>query len=108
MTWHVWNKLFVVSLAFAVAGTLACVAALLDMLVPHASALSFLCWSAAVVVAVVLLVNGYVWACDRCEEYLSQGTDRRLGHGWNANPTAIGSRRIQSATDREAAYSLSH
>jgi hypothetical protein len=76
MCWRAWNKMLVISFSAAAAGILACIAALLDILVPKGSALGFLAWTAALVVAIVLVVSGYVWACDKCEDYLNGRLDR--------------------------------
>jgi hypothetical protein len=73
-----WNKMIVVSVSLAAAGMLACVAALVDALAPKGSALGFAAAMVAVGAAIALVVSGYVWVCDRCEDYLSRRTNRLL------------------------------
>jgi hypothetical protein len=71
MCCHAWNKMLVVSLSLAAAGIMVCVAALLDALVPKGSILGFAAGLVGLVVAIMLIVSGYVWLCQKCEDYLA-------------------------------------
>jgi hypothetical protein len=55
-----------------------CVAALLSLLVPQGSILGFLAELAGLGVAITFVVVGYVWICEKCEDYLSGHLDRLL------------------------------
>jgi hypothetical protein len=78
MGWRAWTKMIVVSAGLGSAGILVCIVALLDVLVPRGSVLGFLSWMAALVGVIVVLVAGYVWVCDKCEDYLSGRLERLL------------------------------
>ena len=69
----------VVSASLAAAGILVCGAAIIDVHFPKGSALGFAAGVVALAVAVALVLIGFVWACDKCEEYLNGHTDRLLG-----------------------------
>jgi hypothetical protein len=78
MSWRTWNKMLAISFLLSAAGIVTCVGALLDVLVPAGSAWDFVIWTAVLGAAIILVVGGYVWVCDKCEDYLSGYTDRRL------------------------------
>jgi hypothetical protein len=75
---RLWNKMVLVSVALAAAGTLVCVTALIGTAVPKGSAWGFAAEVVASGVAIALVVAGYVWVCDKCEQYLSGRTERLL------------------------------
>ena len=75
---HCWNKLIAVSSALAVAGVLACAAALLDVFIPRGSLVGFFTRMALLGFAVTGAVIGYTWVCDKCESYFNGRLDRLL------------------------------
>jgi hypothetical protein len=70
--------MIVVSCSLAAVGILVCAAGLLDTLMPKASVFWFMIRMAALAAAIALIVSGYVWVCDKCEDYLSGRLDRLL------------------------------
>jgi hypothetical protein len=70
MWWHVWRKIVVIGFCLATASILACIAALLDVLVPRWSLSGFVASMVALGAAVALVVIGYAWICEKCEDYL--------------------------------------
>jgi hypothetical protein len=70
--------MLVISFSVAAAGILVCAAGLLDILVPTASIWWFMLRMVALAAAIILIVSEYVWACDKCEDYLSGRIDRLL------------------------------
>jgi len=78
MCLHAWNRMLAVSLSLAGAGTLACLAALINTLVPQ-PLLAILGGLIVLGLAIVAVLSGYVWVCDKCEEHLGGRTDRVLG-----------------------------
>jgi hypothetical protein len=101
MCWRGWNKMFVISFSVASAGILVCIAAMLDNLVPKSAVLGFLMWAIALVVTITLVLTGYVWVCDKCEDYLSGRFERLLNrHQEAARKAARTSRKTVDATSR--------
>ena len=81
MYWRTWNNILIVSFSLAVAGILLCIAALLDILVPRGSTAGIVVGLAALGTLIALVVAGYAWICDRCDDYLSDYSDRLHGKG---------------------------
>jgi hypothetical protein len=103
MCWRAWNKMIVVSASLAVGGMLVCVAGLLDVLVPQGSVLGFVAGMAALGVVITLVVAGYVWLCDKFEDYVSERLDRLAGMENQTRRDATGNskreRRVPRAPD---------
>ena len=78
MALRTWNKMLVVSFSVGAVGILVCAGGLLDILVPKGSIFWFMFRVAALVGVIALVVAGYVWICDKCEDYLSGYLDRLL------------------------------
>jgi hypothetical protein len=116
---HSMNRLTTVSSALAVAGILTCVAALLDVAMPHGSLAAFLASMVLLGLAVTGVMIGFTWACDKCESYVDGRLDRILGFGTpdrkaDANPRAVAARpELKVISDRvtapgELQFSASH
>ena len=71
---HCWNKLIAVSSAMAAAGILTCAGALLDVFIPGGSLVGFLTRMVLLGLAVIGVVIGYTWVCDKCESYFNRTT----------------------------------
>ena len=67
-----------VSLSLAAAGILACVGALFDSLVAEGSIMGFLAATVPLGLAIVGVLVGFVWLCDKCESYLTRRAADRL------------------------------
>ena len=106
---HPMNRLITVSSALAVAGILTCVAALLDVTMPHGSLAAFLASMVFLGLAVTGVMIGFTWACDKCEGYVDGRLDRILGFGApdrkvDANPRAVAARpELKVISDRVTA-----
>jgi len=96
MCLHCWNKLIAVSSALAAAGILTCAAALLDVFMPRGSFVGFLTRMALVGCAVIAVVIGYVWVCDKCESYFSGRLDRLLSSSKPNKSDAVNPRLTES------------
>ena len=70
--WRVWNRILVVCFSLATVGTLVGVAFEFDHLTAQRSDLAVFAARAALAIAVFAVLAVYVWACDRCQDYLSQ------------------------------------
>ncbi len=86
MGWRVWNRMIVVSSSLAAAGILVCIAAMLNALVPKGSILGYAGWTVGLAAAAILVAGGYMWVCDKCEDYLSERLDRLLAKGSRKPP----------------------
>jgi hypothetical protein len=75
---RVRNKMLVVSLSLATAGILACLGALFDSLVADGSILTFLAATVPLGLAIVGVLAGFAWLCDKCESYLRWRVAGRL------------------------------
>jgi hypothetical protein len=71
-----WNKLIAISWALAAAGVLACIGALVNVFVPHASLLGFLFWIAVLGIAVLGIVIAYAWVCNKSHSTFDERIDR--------------------------------
>jgi hypothetical protein len=78
LTWRTWNKMLVISCSVAAVGILVCAGGLLDILVPKGSIFWFMFRVATLAGVIALVVAGYVWICDKCEDCLSGYLDRLL------------------------------
>jgi len=99
---HSWNKVIVSSFALGAAGILTCISALLSVLVPTWSVLAFIAVLVPLGVAIVGVLAGFVWLCDKYEEYIDRKKNNLLGEkgeesGGEINP---GDRRFRSNADR--------
>jgi hypothetical protein len=74
------NRLLTTSLALASAGTLTCIGAMLDVLMPAISTLQFLAWLCLAGVAVLLVLLGFSWACNKADEAFSAREEWRVNH----------------------------
>jgi hypothetical protein len=74
-----WDRTMVISFSVGAAGILTCVAILVDSLFPTGSVLAALASMAALGVAVLVVVAGYVWVCDKCQDYFSERLGRLFG-----------------------------
>jgi hypothetical protein len=79
MGWQGWNRIFAVSSCLAAAGGVTCLAILYNLLVPRGSLLAFLAAAVPLGCAVVAVVLGFMWTCEKCEEYLSRRAERWFG-----------------------------
>jgi len=73
--WRAWDKTIAISFSLGAAGILTCAAILIDSLLPTASVVAVAAWMVVLGAAVGMIVAGYVWLCDKCQDYLSE----RLG-----------------------------
>jgi hypothetical protein len=85
------NKLLATSLALASAGILTCVAALLDALLPRVSTVAFLAWLSLAGLAVLFIVLGFRWVCDKLDNALPTQTQ------WHVNGAVPKARLVTSA-----------
>jgi hypothetical protein len=69
MSWHTLDKTIAISFSLGAAGILTCVAILADSLFPGGSAVAIVSWMVALGGAVAVIVAGYVWLCDTCQDY---------------------------------------
>ncbi|MGD0382007.1 MAG: hypothetical protein ABSA77_00705 [Thermoguttaceae bacterium] len=75
---HSWKKVIFSSFALGVAGILTCISALLSDLVPTWSVLAFIAVLIPLGLAIVGILAGFVWICDKCEEYFNEKKDKLL------------------------------
>ncbi|MGD0897549.1 MAG: hypothetical protein ABR915_06905 [Thermoguttaceae bacterium] len=75
---HTKNKLFVISLAIAVGGILACTGAILGVYMPKGSTAAFVTMMTLVGLTVTGLIVGFMWACDKFESHVEGDLDRLL------------------------------
>jgi hypothetical protein len=73
---HTGEKTLVISLALAAAGILACVAALMDTVMPKGSTLAFFSTLAVLGLVVGAVLVAFTWLCDKCEAYFEARCDR--------------------------------
>jgi hypothetical protein len=73
---RVRDKMLVVSLCLAGAGILACVGALFDGFVSGGSIMAFLAATVPLGLAIIGVLLGFAWVCDKCETYLRRRADR--------------------------------
>jgi cytochrome bd-type quinol oxidase subunit 2 len=73
---RVRNNMLVVSLSLGAAGILACMGALFDSLVAEGSIFGFLAATVPLGLAIVGILMGFAWLCDKCESYLSRRARR--------------------------------
>jgi len=78
---HSWKKVIFSSFALGVAGILTCISALLSDLVPTWSVLAFIAVLIPLGLAIVGILAGFVWICDKCEEYFNEKKDKLLEGG---------------------------
>jgi len=78
---HSWKKVIVSSFALGVAGIMTCISALLSDLVPTWSVLAFIAVLIPLGLAIVGILAGFVWLCDKCEEYFNEKKDKLLEGG---------------------------
>ncbi|MGD0516373.1 MAG: hypothetical protein ABSA26_02455 [Thermoguttaceae bacterium] len=78
---HSWKKVIVSSFALGVAGIMTCISALLSDLVPTWSVLAFIAVLIPLGLAIVGILAGFVWLCDKFEDYLNEKKDKRLDGG---------------------------
>lgn len=91
---HSWNKTLVTGSAIAGSGILACLTALLGVVMPHGSTISFFVSFVLLGLAVTGVVVGFTWVCDRWERHDSARLESLLDTGKRnpkAAPTARGS-----------------
>ena len=81
MFWRALDKTLVISFSLGAAGILVCVAGVLDSVLPRRSVPATCVSMAALVVAIIVVVTGYTWVCDKCEAKLSDYLDRHFGKG---------------------------
>ena len=67
----------VVSFCLGAAGILACLGALFDSLVAQGSIMAVLAATVPLGLAIVGVMMGFAWVCDKCEGYLNRRADRR-------------------------------
>jgi len=78
---HSWKKVIVSSFILGVAGIMTCISALLSDLVPTWSVLAFIAVLISLELAIVGILAGFVWLCDKCEEYFNEKKDKLLEGG---------------------------
>jgi hypothetical protein len=78
---HSWKKVIFSSFALGVAGILTCISALLSDLVPTWSVLSFITVLIPLGLAILGILAGFVWLCDKFEDYLNEKKDKLLEGG---------------------------
>jgi hypothetical protein len=94
----------VISFSLGAAGILTCVAILVDSLFPTGSVVMAMASLAALGVAILVVVAGYVWVCDKCQDYLSERLDRLLGEGpGEPRDKGISKKLLAPETEREDA-----
>ena len=73
-----WKKVIIGSFVLGVAGILTCVSALLSDLVPAWSVLAFIIVLIPLGIVIAAVLAGFIWLCDKCENYFADRTDRIL------------------------------
>ncbi|MGA2798769.1 MAG: hypothetical protein ABSE63_14405 [Thermoguttaceae bacterium] len=76
-----WKKVIVGSFVLGFAGIMTCISALLSDLVPAWSALAFIAVLIPLGLAIVGILAGFVWLCDKFEDYLNEKKDKLLEGG---------------------------
>ncbi len=76
-----WKKVIISSFVLGVAGILTCISALLSDFVPAWSVLAFISVLIPLGLAIVGILAGFVWLCDKCEDYLNENKDKLLEGG---------------------------
>jgi hypothetical protein len=76
-----WKKVIVSSFVLSVAGIMTCMSALLSDLVPAWSMLAFLAVLIPLGLAIVGILAGFVWICDKCENYFADRKEKLLDPG---------------------------
>ena len=76
-----WKKVIVGSFVLGFAGIMTCISALLSDLVPTWSVLAFIAVLIPLGLAIVGILAGFVWLCDKFEDYLNEKKDKLLEVG---------------------------
>jgi hypothetical protein len=73
-----WKKVIVGSFVLGFAGIMTCISALLSELVPAWSVLAFIAVLIPLGFVIVGILAGFVWFCDKLEDYLTENKDKLL------------------------------
>ena len=73
-----WKKVIIGSFILGLAGIMTCISALLSDLVPTWSVLAFIAVLIPLGLAIVGILAGFVWLCDKFEDYLNAKRDKML------------------------------
>ena len=76
-----WKKVIVSSFVLGVAGIMTCISALLNDIVPAWSVLAFISVLIPLALAIIAILAGFIWLCDKCENYFADRTDKILDTG---------------------------
>jgi hypothetical protein len=76
-----WNKVFVGSFVLGFAGIMTCISALLSAIVPAWSILAFIAVLIPLGFVIVGILAGFVWLCDKYEEYHNEKNNNLLEGG---------------------------
>lgn len=76
-----WKKVIVSSFVLGVAGIMTCISALLNDIVPAWSVLAFIAVLIPLALAIIAILAGFIWLCDKCENYFADRTDKILDTG---------------------------
>ncbi|MGA2059515.1 MAG: hypothetical protein ABSG67_03465 [Thermoguttaceae bacterium] len=76
-----WKKVIIGSFVLGFAGIMTCISALLSDLVPAWSVLAFIAVLIPLGLAIIGILAGFVWLCDKLEDYLNEKKDKLLEGG---------------------------
>ena len=76
-----WKKVIVGSFVLGFAGIMTCISALLSDIVPTWSVLAFIAVLIPLGLAFVGILAGFVWLCDKFEDYQNEKKDKMLEGG---------------------------
>jgi hypothetical protein len=76
MNSHWWEKTIVISMILGTAGILACVAAIFNIDVPKGSLTAFLAAIIPLGLAIIGILVGFTWVCDKCNDYFKRRSNR--------------------------------
>jgi hypothetical protein len=99
------NRLLTAGLALGVAGILACMAAMLEVVVPRQSPAAFAGTLAVLGLVVAGLVAGFAWLCDRLSDCFNPPIDKRLTAGKPRGPAdaAVSGLRVRNVVQQPKA-----
>jgi hypothetical protein len=78
MNGNSWKKVIVGSFVLGFAGIMTCISALLSDIVPTWSVTAFIAVLVPLGLAIVSILAGFVWLCDKFEDYLNKKDDQLL------------------------------
>jgi hypothetical protein len=100
--------MLVVSASLATAGIVVCGAAMIDVFFPKGSVLDFVAGLIVLGMIIAFVLIGFVWVCDKGEDYFSGHTDRLLGGEANDSRAAASNEQGRGPDEADRPQDAAH